>query len=166
MDASEASSSLRSLAKEPILAAFRYHRRVGEGPGLKLDVKRFPSASVLAAVADRAEVTTLATTEGRRLTEVTLTVRNHAQPFLKVALPAGSTLVSAEVAGEPAKPVQGEDGTRVPLLRAGFRPNGPYTVSFVYLEPGTLRKKGEANWAAPPGHPITLLTWELFLPDR
>lgn len=168
MDASEASSSLRSLGKEPILAAFRYHRRVGEGPGLTLDVKRFPSASVLAAVADRAEVTTLATTEGRRLTEVSLTVRNQAQPFLKVALPAGATLVSAEVAGETAKPVQGEDGTRVPLLRAGFRPNGPYTVSFVYLEPGTpFAKKGEAELTLPRlDIPITLLTWELFLPDR
>lgn len=168
MDASEASSSLRSLGKDPILAAFRYHRRVGEGPGLTLDVKRFPSASVLAAVAERAQVTTLATTEGRRLTEVSLTVRNHAQPFLKVALPGGSTLVSAEVAGEPAKPVQGEDGTRVPLLRAGFRPNGPYTVSFVYLEPGTpFAKKGEAELKLPRlDIPITLLTWELFLPDR
>ncbi|HLA79192.1 MAG TPA: hypothetical protein VJU18_16565 [Vicinamibacteria bacterium] len=168
MDASEAAPSLRSLAKEPILAAFRYHRRAGEGPGLRLDVKRFPSASVLAAVAERAAVTTLATSEGRRLTEVTLTVRNHAQPFLKVALPAGSTLVSAEVAGEPAKPVQGEDGTRVPLLRAGFRPNGPYAVSFVYLEPGTpFAKKGEAELKLPRlDIPITLLTWELFLPDR
>ncbi len=168
MDASEVSSSLRSLARQPILAAFRYHRRAGEGPGLTLDVKRFPSASVLAAVAERAAVTTLATSEGRRLTEVTLTVRNHAQPFLKVALPAGSTLVSAEVAGEPAKPVQGEDGTRVPLLRAGFRPNGAYLVSFVYLEPGTpFAKKGEAELKLPRlDIPITLLTWELFLPDR
>ncbi len=168
MDSSEASSSLRSLAKEPILAAFRYHRRVGEGPGLTLDVKRFPGASVLAAVAERAAVTTLATTEGRRLTEVTLTVRNRAQPFLKVALPAGATLVSAEVAGETAKPVQGEDGTRVPLLRAGFKPNGPYAVSFVYLEPGTpFAKKGEAELKLPRlDIPITLLTWELFLPDR
>jgi hypothetical protein len=168
MDSSEASSSLRSLGKDPILAAFRYHRRVGEGPGLRLDVKRFPSASVLAAVAERAAVTTLATTEGRRLTEVTLTVRNHAQPFLKLALPGGSTLVSAEVAGETAKPVQGEDGTRVPLLRAGFKPNGPYAVSFVYLEPGTpFAKKGEAEMRLPRlDIPITLLTWELFLPDR
>jgi hypothetical protein len=168
MDASEASASLRSLAREPILAAFRYHRRVGEGPGLKLDVRRFPNASVLAAVAERAQVTTLATTEGRRLTEVSLTVRNHAQPFLKVALPSGASLVSAEVAGEAAKPVQGEDGTRVPLLRAGFKPSGPYTVSFVYLEPGApFAKKGEAEVRLPRlDIPITLLTWELFLPDR
>src|SRR3972149_2623830 len=60
--------------------------------------------------------------------------------------PAGPPWVSAEGAGDPAKPVQGEDGTRVPLLRAGFRPNGPYAGAFVYLEPGTpLAKKGGAG---------------------
>lgn len=168
MDGSEVSAPLRSLAKEALLAAFRYHRRANEGPGLKLDVTRFPSAAVLAAVAEQASVTTLATVEGRRLTEVTLRVRNHAQPFLKVGLPAGATLVSAEVAGEAAKPVQGSDGTRVPLLRAGFRPNGPYTVSFVYLEPGVpFAKKGEAEMVLPRMDiPVTLLEWELFLPDR
>src|SRR2546422_3550336 len=42
-------------------------------------------------------------------------------PFLKVGLPAGAQLLSAEVAGEKVKPVEGKDGTRVPLLRAGFR---------------------------------------------
>src|SRR5207247_323443 len=104
----------------------RYHRRVGEALALGLDVKRFPDASVLAAVAERATATTLATSEGRMLTEVALTVRNHAQPFLKVTLPAGGSLLSAEVAGQAVKPVAGADGLRVPLLRPGFRPSGPY----------------------------------------
>ena len=56
-----------------------------------------------------------------RLTEVTLRVRNHAQPFVKVELPAGAQLLSAEVEGERVKPVQGADGSRVPLLRAGIQ---------------------------------------------
>ena len=64
----------------------------GNSAALTLDVTRFPDAAVLAAVAERAVVTTLVTSEGRALTEVTLWVRNRAQPFMKVALPAGASI--------------------------------------------------------------------------
>jgi hypothetical protein len=168
MDVGETGGPLRSLAREPLLAAFRYHRRPDESPRLPVEVKRFPTAAVLAALAERATVTTLVTTEGRSLTEVSLTVRNQAQPFLRVGLPAGSTLLSAEVAGEGVKPVTGADGTRVPLLRTGFRPGGPYAVSFVYLSPGSpFAKKGDAAFTLPRlDLPVSMLDWELFLPER
>jgi hypothetical protein len=62
----------------------------------------------------------------------------------------------------------GTDGTRVPLLRAGFRPDGPYTVSFIYLHTGeAFAKSGDAHMLLPAMDvPITVLEWELFLPDR
>ena len=168
MDVSETGGALRALAREPLLAAFRYHRRPDEAPRLPVEVRRFPTAAVLAALAERASVTTLVTNEGRTLTEVSLTVRNQAQPFLRVGLPAGATLLSAEVAGEGVKPVTGADGTRVPLLRTGFRPSGPYAVSFVYLAPGEpFANKGEAAFSLPRlDVPVSVLDWELFLPDR
>jgi len=167
LDVREASPALRSLAQQPLLAAFRYHRRPGETLGLDLKIKRFPDAPVLAALAEQAVVTTLVTTQGRTLTEVTLTVRNHAQPFLKVGLPPDAQLLSAEVAGERVKPVLGKDGARVPLLRAGFRPTGPYSVSFVYTLSGApFGKKGDAQLSlASIDMPVTLLHWEVFLPD-
>ena len=168
IDVRETAPALRGLARAALLAAFRYQRKADVVPRLALDVKRYPSAPVLAALAERAVVTTLSTSEGRTLTEVTLTVRNHAQPFLKVGLPEGATLLTAEVAGESVKPVKGDGGTRVPLLRAGFRPDGPYTVSFVYMLPGTpFAKRGDARLAVPRMDvPINVLEWELFLPDR
>jgi hypothetical protein len=168
MDPAEASSGLRALNGEPLLLAFRYHRREGEGPALALDVRRFDPAAVLAALAERGVATTLVTPEGRMLTEVKLTVHNQAQPFLKLELPEGATLLSAEVAGQGVKPVSGQDGTRVPLLRTGFRPSGSYEVSFVYQQPGTpLGKKGEARLSLPRFDlPVSLMDWELFLPER
>jgi hypothetical protein len=42
---------------------------------------------VLSAVVERATITTLTNIEGKSLTEVSLRVRNHAQPFVKVELP-------------------------------------------------------------------------------
>jgi hypothetical protein len=168
MDVREVSSSLQALASHPLLSAFRYQRTAALTPAVALDVKRFADAGVLAAVAERAEATTLVTEEGRALTEVKLQVQNRAQPFLKVLLPAGASMISVEVAGESAKPVLGTDGTRVPLLRQGFRPTGLYEVSFVYLHAGApFARKGDIAMALPRlDMPIGIVHWEVFVPER
>ena len=168
MDFKEMNPYLRSLARYPMQAAFRFHRQPNEKPALALEWTRFPDSSVLAAVAERAVVTTLVTTEGRSLTEIKLTIKNQAQPFLKVALPPGASILSAEVAGEKVKPVEGPDGNRVPLLRAGFRPVDSYTVSFVFMHSGTpFAKKGGSDLSLPKMDvPINLLQWEVFLPEQ
>jgi hypothetical protein len=168
IDFRETGAIVRSLARFPIQAAFRYHRRPGDSPRLMLEWNQFPDSGVLAAVAERATITTLLNVEGKSLTEVTLRIRNHAQPFVKVELPQGASLLSAEVEGEKVKPVQGADGSRVPLLRTGFRPAGAYTVSFVYLSSGSpFAKVGSYSMAVPKlDVPVNILTWEVFLPDR
>jgi hypothetical protein len=168
MDVREAGAVAKSLARFPLQAAFRYNRRQGDTPRLQLEWTQFPDSQVLSAVAEHATVTTLTNVEGKSLTEVILRVRNHAKPFVKIELPAGAQLFSAEVGGEPVKPVSGPDGSRVPLLRAGFNPSGAYTVSFVYLSSGTPFTKGGAYDMGLPklDIPINLLTWEISLPDR
>ena len=168
MDFKEMNPYLRSLARFPMQAAFRYHKQPNEKPALAFEWTRFPDSSVLAAIAERAVVTTLVTTEGRSLTEIRLTIKNQAQPFLKVALPPGASILSAEVAGEKVKPVEGPDGNRVPLLRAGFRPVDSYTVSFVFMHSGApFAKKGGSDLSLPKMDvPINLLQWEVFLPEQ
>jgi len=168
MDVREAGAIVRSLSHLPLQAAFRYNRRQGDVPKLQLEWTQFPDAGVLSAVAERATITTLTNVEGKSLTEVTLRVRNHAQPFVKIELPPGAQLLSAEVEGERVKPVLGTDGSRVPLLRAGFNPSGAYTVSFVYLNSGArFTKSGAYEMGLPKlDIPVNLLTWEISLPDR
>ncbi len=168
MDVKEVNPYLRALARNPLHAAFRFHRQPNEAPALALDWKRFPDTEVIAAVAERAVVTTLVTSEGRSLTEVSLTIKNQAQPFMKVDLPQGASILSADVAGEKVKPVQGTDGNRVPLLRANFRPSGPYTVSFVFVHSGSpFARKGESELSLPKMDvPISVMEWEVFLPEQ
>jgi hypothetical protein len=169
IDVREINPSLQSLARQSLLSAFRYQTTAGaEPPAVALDVKRFGNAGVIAAVADRATATTLVTSEGRALTEIVLHIQNRAQPFLKVALPTGASMVSVEVAGQSAKPALGTDGTRVPLLRPGFKPQGPYAVSFVYLHDGTpFARKGNVQMALPTMDiPVSLVEWEVFVPER
>ena len=168
MDFKETNPYLRSLSRFPMQAAFRYHQQPNEKPSLALEWTRFPDSTVLSAVAERAVVTTLVTTEGRSLTEIKLVVKNQAQPFLKVALPAGASILTAEVAGEKVKPVEGPDGNRVPLLRPGFRPTASYNVSFVFIHSGApFAKKGGSDISLPKMDvPINLLEWEVFLPEQ
>ncbi len=168
MDVREAGAITRSLSHFPLQAAFRYNRRGNDDPKLQLEWRQFLDADVLSAVAERATVTTLTTVEGRSLTEISLRVRNHAKPFMKVELPAGAQLLSAEVEGQRVKPVLGADGSRVPLLRAGLDSSRAYTVSFVYLSSGARFGKAGAYdmGLAKLDIPVNLLTWEISLPDR
>lgn len=168
MDVREAAAITRSLTHFPLQAAFRYNRRATDAPKLELEWQQFSDADVLSAVAERATVTTLTNFEGRSLTEVTLRVRNHSQPFVKVELPQGAQLFTAEVEGQTVKPVEGSDGIRVPLLRAGLNASGAYTVSFVYLSTSNrFGKTGTYDMGLPRlDVPINLLTWEVSLPER
>lgn len=57
---------------------------------------------------------------------------------------------------------------RIPLLRPGFRPDGPYKVSFVYLHAGpAFGKKGDMQMTLPRMDvPVSVVEWELFVPDQ
>jgi hypothetical protein len=168
IDVRELDPALISIGRDSMLAAYRYQRVSDEPPLVTVDVRRFANAPVLAAVAERGVATTLVTAEGRALTEITLWIRNTAQSFMKVALPQGASIVSVEIAGAPAKPVEGTDGNRVPLLRPGFRSEAAYPVSFVYLHNGTaFLKRGDMQMTLPKMDvPIDVLEWELFVPEQ
>jgi hypothetical protein len=53
-------------------------------------------------------------------------------------------------------------------LRPGFRPTDSYTVSFVFMHSGVpFAKKGGADLSLPSMDiPISLLSWEIFLPEQ
>src|SRR5215510_4362898 len=144
MDVREAGAITRSLSHFPLQAAFRYNRKATDAPKLQLEWQQFADADVLSAVAERATVTTLANVEGRTLTEISLRIRNHAKAFMKVNLPAGAKLFTAEVEGQRVKPAEGDDGTRIPLTRQGLDTSKAYTVSFVYQSEGARFAKNGA----------------------
>lgn len=169
IDVREVAAPLHAMARWPLLSAFRYQRGPGtSGPRFGFAVARFPEARVIPAVAEFGIATTLVTAEGRALTEVRLQMQNRAQPFLKVALAPGAAIISVDLAGEPAKPVSGPDGTRVPLLRAGLAGLGSYEVSFVYVHAGTpFARKGDLPIALPAlDVPVGVMNWEIFVPDQ
>ena len=100
MDVREVHASLSSIATQSLLSAFRYQRTASAPPVLTLNVTRFADAAVLAAIADRAVATTL---EHAKVVHadrgLALHLRNRAQPFMKVVLPAGASMLTVDVAG-------------------------------------------------------------------
>ena len=167
IDVREIDRSLISASNRSLLLAYRYQRTTTPLPALALSVTRFADAEVVAAIAERAVATTLITSQGRTLTEVSLWVRNRAQSWARVALPTGASIVSVEVAGEPAAAAQGPSGTLIPLAPRSGRRDGVYQVSYVYTHEGTpFAKRGTMQLALPRLElPISLVEWEVFVPD-
>jgi hypothetical protein len=167
VDVREVDRSLISASNRSLLLAYRYQRTTTPLPPLSLNVTRFADAEVAAAVAERAVATTLITSQGRTLTEVSLWVRNRAQSWARIALPAGASIVSVEVAGEPAAAAQGPSGTLIPLAPRSGRRDGVYQVSYVYTHEGTpFAKRGTMQLALPRLElPISLVEWEVFVPE-
>lgn len=168
MDLREVNRQLHSLSGASLQSAFRYQKRAGEPAGVSMEWVRFPTAPIVPALVSRAVATTMVTREGRALTEIRMTIRNQSQAFARTVLPAGASILSAEVAGERVKPVEASDGSRIPLLRPGFRPSGPYAVSFVTMHAGTpFAKKGAAELRLPKiDIPAGAIEWEVFLPEE
>ena len=167
IDVREIDRSLISASNRSLLLAYRYQRTATPLPPLALSVTRFADAEVVAAVAERAVATTLITSQGRTLTEVSLWVRNRAQSWARIALPTGASIVSVEVAGEPAAAAQGPSGTLIPLAPRSGRREAVYQVSYVYTHEGTpFAKKGTMQLALPRLElPISMVEWEVFVPD-
>ena len=82
-----------------------------EPRSLTVNVVRYTPQAVLIANVEEARYRALAAEDGRLLVEARYAVRNNQRSFLKVVLPAGAILWSAEVAGRPVRPAVAEAGS-------------------------------------------------------
>ena len=94
----------------------------------------------------------LITSEGKLLVEARYAVRNNQRNFLKITLPQGATLWSAELAGKPVRPGQSPDGSvLLPLEKAHTGEDSPeFAVEVVYISRGTAwNDKGQFKLPLP-----------------
>jgi len=143
--------------QSPSLAAFRLRAGDANQPrALTLNVARYDQQAVLLANIEEARYRVLLSKEGKTLVQARYAVRNNQRNFVKIALPAGSTLWSAALSGQPVRPGQAPDGgLLLPLEKskaAGSTADDPpeFAVEIVYLMPGTTwTDKGKARIALP-----------------
>jgi len=145
-------------------------RQPAEIPGAGSGMDALPRLHVLAAIAERANRHDPCHFEGKSLTEVRLTIKNQAQPFLKSrTFPPERTILTAEVAGEKSKTSCRALTAIVYLAPDGFqacrRVHGFFRVS--PFRRALRRKKAIPTFPCRKMDvPINVLEWELFLPDR
>jgi hypothetical protein len=162
--------------ESPSMAAFRMRPLAGtDARSITVTVVRYTPQPVLIANVEEARYRTLVSEDGKLLVDARYAVRNNQRSFLKVVLPAGSTLWSADVAGRPVRPAMAEAGAiLLPLEKGRAGPaieDAPtFVVGLVYFQ-GTDRsawlEKGRMRVDLPAlDLPISRTGVELFYPPR
>ncbi|MGC2286124.1 MAG: hypothetical protein WA542_12775 [Candidatus Acidiferrum sp.] len=135
------------------LSAFRF--RAGDAKttrSLTVNVARYTPQAVLMANIAEARYNVLITNDGKMLVQARYAVRNNQRNFLKFTLPAGATLWSASLAGQPVRPGQSPDGgILLPLEKSRASEEAPeFAVEVVYISRGSAwNEKGQFSLALP-----------------
>jgi hypothetical protein len=137
----------------PSMVAFRFRPMSGtDARSLAIDMVRYTPQAVLIANVEQARYRALVSEDGRQLVEARYAVRNNQRSFLKITLPAGATLWSADVAGRPIRPgVADANGLLLPLDKGRAGEEAPtFGVSIVYLQRiDAWQRSGRAMLALP-----------------
>jgi hypothetical protein len=168
VDNQEIPAALRGLSPYPLLHAFRYT----DAPTvLSFEAHRYQDFEVRVANIDCCSLETAITRDGTRMSHARYDVRNNMKQFLRVELPTGADLLSAEVNGHVIKPARESDtgALLVPLLMSaenGRRKTG-FPVDIYYLEqPMLMRSLPTALDLNGPSVDIitTRASWAVYLP--
>jgi hypothetical protein len=139
--------------ESPSMIAFRLRPLVGTDPrGLTVSVVRYTPQAVLVANVEEARYRLLAAEDGQLLVEARYAIRNNQRSFLKVSLPDGATVWSAEVGGVPTRPgVAEQNAILLPLDKGRAGQEAPtFVVELVYLQRASAwPEKGAATIALP-----------------
>lgn len=164
VDEAELAGADRAMISRSVLLAYQYS---GGSYSLAVDVKRYAEASVLSAVADRTQLTSVLTDAGELLTQATFMVKNNDKQSQRFLLPKGANFWNCYVNGQPAKPERDNDWLIVPLPR-GLNRDEAFAVDIVYAQTNIMAK---ANWSqalnlrAPQTDvPNTYAEWQLYTP--
>ena len=165
IDESELAGTDRALISRSVLLAYRYD--TGDAYQLDLDVTRFQELSVLGAVADRTQMTTVLTETGQMLTQASFMVKNNDRQFQRFTLLKGAEFWSAYVNGQAVKAEKEGTDLLVPLPRGENR-DQVFAVEIVYAQNiGSIKSltPREIALAAPKTDiQTTFAEWELFVP--
>ena len=121
----------------PSMVAFRSRPVPGtDSRSLTVNVVRYTPQAVLIANVEEARYRALASEDGRLLVEARYAVRNNQRSFLKVTMPAGSVVWSAEVAGRPMRPGVAEGAAvLLPLEKGRASEEAPtFVVRLIYFQ--------------------------------
>jgi hypothetical protein len=163
-DETELAAADRALITRAVVLAYQYTDSSYE---LSVDVKRYAEERVLAAVADRTQLTSVLTEAGEMLTQASFMVKNNEKQFQRFLLPSTAKLWGCYVNGEPARPERDGDWVLISLPREANRDRA-FAVDILYAQTNRAFAQGWSrtlDLAAPRTDvPNTYAEWQLFVP--
>ncbi|MBN1694549.1 hypothetical protein JW879_04000 [candidate division WOR-3 bacterium] len=158
---------LSNLSARPILFAFRYVRHPFN---MVVRITKYEKEEALTSFIDLAKGITLFMEDGKMVHQVTFTMQNLWDQFLKISLPADVSIWSVYVNGKREKASKGDDGrVLIPLARSERGYDGsltPFDIELIYTEKvegfNFLGKK--KNYFPATDILINKAEWTLYLP--
>ncbi len=149
----------------PDSGAALVYRYVRPGYKLSLDVRRLDDAEVLQAIVEDAQLTSVVADDGQMMTKMSLSLQSNGRQFLQVNLPAGATVWSAFVAGQPVRPGV-RDGKLLLPIEQSVTDDGTTSVELTYTGTNFFpRAKGQVSFVSPQFDvPLKSAHWEVYLP--
>ncbi len=152
-------------AVSPVLRAWRYH--AGDAR-IVLSALALPEQDPASAAIDTVVADTVLSPEGRRLTDLRITLRNRLRHSLRVTLPEGAVVRSTLLDGQPIRPSRADDGALLfPLKRsAGEGGSESFTLQIVLEEEAdALPLAGRLALRLPTFElPVSSLKWSAWVP--
>lgn len=153
-----------TLAQLDVIAAWRHEERSAAGPSppAAVQVITAPQAAALETVVRRRLTTTLLTVDGTLL-HLDRFELAQAGEALTLALPAGATLWSAAVDGQPVRPLAAAGGLAVPLGAGGAR----LVEVVAVLDKVVGKGRSQLGFELAQVHvPVLEHRWRLLLPEN
>ncbi len=158
---------LSNLSARPILFAFRYVRHPFN---MVVRITKYEKEEALTSFIDLAKGITFFMEDGKMVHQVTFTMQNLWDQFLKISLPTDASIWSVYVNGKREKASKGDDGrVLIPLARSERGYDGsltPFDIELIYTEGvegfNLLGKK--KNYFPATDILINKAEWTLYLP--
>ncbi len=170
VDVRELPAAILGQTDWPVLLGFKYRK---EGYRIPLELRHHEDVDMLVTIIDQIAATTVMTPDGRRMTQVTYSMRNNRAQFLRLDLPDGAVPWSTFVGGRAVKPARADDGrVLVPLARSQTSGGelARFAVELVYVEDGTAPTTagtGSFDAALPVADvPATVCAWTVYVPYK
>ena len=164
VDETELAAADRALITRSVVLAWQY---TGDQYDLAVGVQRYEELPVLAAVADRTEITSVLTEAGEMLTQASFMVKNSDKQFQRFQLPPDATLWGCYLNGQPAKAERDGEWVLVSLPHGANRDEA-FAVDIVYAQTNAPLKSAWARTlqlSAPRTDvPNTYAEWQLYVP--
>jgi hypothetical protein len=158
---------LSTVTTRPLQFAFKYTRHPYK---IVVDIVKYKKEEALSGIIDNATGISFISEDGKLVHQVTFTMQNMWNQFLKVALPEHANIWSVYVDGNREKPSRDDDGKiLIPLPRSRKEGNvlSTFDVELIYSEPVPgLSLLGRRSFSFPtPDVIMNRMQWRFYMPE-